>query len=150
MKLELVTPFGIKRSEEIYEVVLPTASGEITVLPGHEPLVTLLVPGVMTVRYKKTDPADAREVIAVSKGIAEISGDTISILTNEAETGDEIVENEAKAALERAQKMKAEAKDEVELEKAQELLQRQTTRLKVAELQRRHHKRTTPRVTSNE
>jgi len=140
MKLELVTPFGIKRSEEVYEVVLPTTSGEITVLPGHEPLVTILAPGAMVVRRSNTDPDDLTEAIAVSRGIVEIANDVVSILANEAEEGDEIIEQEAKSALERAQKMHAEAKDEIELENARQILQRQTTRLKVAELHRRRRK----------
>ncbi|MDR1197258.1 MAG: ATP synthase F1 subunit epsilon [Candidatus Nomurabacteria bacterium] len=136
MKLELVTPVGIKLSEEVYEVVLPTTDGEITVLPKHEPLVTLLSEGVMAVRRSRTDTEP--EHFAVERGIAEINGETIRILTDEAVTGDEIVENEIQAALANAQKMQSQAKTHIELEEAKKLVNRQTARLRVAELHRRH------------
>jgi len=138
MKLELVTPTGIKRSEDIYEVTLPTQDGEIGVLPGHEPLVTLLEAGLMMVRYKKSDKE--MEPLAVSRGIAEITGDTVRILADEAEDSTDIVEAEVKAALARAEKMRAEAKNQVELNEAMALLRRQGARLKVAELKRRTHR----------
>jgi len=138
MKFELITPVGIKRSEDIYEVVLPTMDGEIGVLPGHEPLVTLLEAGVMMVRYKKTD--SEMEPIAVSRGIAEITGDTVRILADEAEGSEDLVEAEVKAALARAEKMRSEAKSQVELNEAMAMLRRQGARLKVAELKRRTHR----------
>ena len=55
MNLELVSLDGVKFKAEAYSVVLPTADGEIAVYPGHEPLVSLLVPGVITVRKHKDD-----------------------------------------------------------------------------------------------
>ncbi|MDB5186181.1 MAG: atpC, partial [Candidatus Saccharibacteria bacterium] len=45
MKLELVSLTGVKYSDDAYEVVIPTADGEIAVFPGHMPLVSLAVPG---------------------------------------------------------------------------------------------------------
>jgi F-type H+-transporting ATPase subunit epsilon len=138
VKLELVTPVGIKLSEEIYEVVLPTASGFITVLPKHEPLVTLLAQGVMAVRRNRTDPD--LEHLAIERGIAEINGESVRILTDEAVAGDEVVEREIQAALASAQKMQSQAKNQIELEKAKSLVNRQVARLKVAEMHRRHRK----------
>jgi F-type H+-transporting ATPase subunit epsilon len=143
MKLQLVTPVGIKRDEEIYEVVLPTQTGEIGVFPGHEPLVTLLDIGVMSVRRNKSDSDEALEHLAVSTGIVEIDGDRVLILADEADEGADIAEQEVKAALERAQKMRAEAKDQVDITEAEKLLKRHATQLKVAEL-RRHHRKNRP------
>jgi hypothetical protein len=60
---------------------------------------------------------------------------------DEADHADDISEAEAKAALERAQKMKVEAKDQVSLEHAQALVDRSSVRLQVAALKRRHSKR---------
>jgi F-type H+-transporting ATPase subunit epsilon len=138
MKLELITPVGIKLSQEVYEVVLPTHTGLITILPGHEPLITLLKHGVMSVRSSQNDSEP--EHLAVDKGIVEINGQTVRILANEAATGGEIVEDEVKNALAAAQKMSAEAKSQVELEEAKNLVERQIVKLKVAELHR-HHRR---------
>lgn len=45
MKFQLVTLLGTKVDQDVYEVVLPTAAGEIAVFPGHEPVVGIAVPG---------------------------------------------------------------------------------------------------------
>lgn len=139
MKLELITLTGTKFEEEIYEVSLPTREGIITVLPHHMPLVTVAVPGVISVRRRKDDPDDAIEHFATHGGIVEISPDKIQVLVDEAYHASEIVEAEAREALERAKAAKALAKDQLELDKAQELIDRQAIRLKVAEL-RRHRR----------
>jgi len=138
MKLELVTLRGIKLDQEIYEVILPTSSGEISVFPGHEPLVTLAKAGVVYVRNKKTD--EDTELFAISGGVVEVSPDTVKILVDEADHGDDIIEAESKSALELAIKMRDTALDQVELDKAHELIDRHTVRLKVAGL-RRHRRR---------
>lgn len=142
MKLELITLTGPKFEEEAYEVNLATADGVISVLPGHMPLVTLAVPGVISVRRHKGDGDDKLEHYATNGGIVEISANKVKLLVDEADHADEIVEDEAKQALERARAAKEAATDKMELDKAQELIDRQAVRLKVAEL-RRHRK---PRI----
>lgn len=140
MNLQLVTLGGSKFDEDVYEIVIPTEDGEIGVFPGHEPLVTLAKSGVIQVRRKRTDPIDKLEYFAVSGGIVEISGDHVKVLVDEADHGADIVEAETKAALDRALKMRDEAKTQVELEEAHQLVDRHMVRLKVADLHRRHHR----------
>ena len=141
LNLTLVTLLGEKMNERVYEVILPTASGEIAVFPDHEPLVTLAQPGIIAVRRKKVDPDSALEYFATSGGIIEIDADRVRILVDEADHGDDIVEAESQKALERAMKMRDNASSQVELENAQQLIDRQQVRLKVAGL-RRHQKPT--------
>jgi F-type H+-transporting ATPase subunit epsilon len=138
MQLQLVTLTGSKFDEDVYEVIIPTVDGEIGVFPGHEPLVTLAKSGVIQVRRKPTDPIDKLEYFAVSGGIVEVGGQHIKVLVDEADHGQDIVEAETKAALERALKLRDEAKDQVELDKAHQLVDRHMVRLKVADLHRRH------------
>lgn len=140
MILQLVTLSGSKYDEEIYEAVIPTVDGEIAVFPDHEPLVTLAKSGVITIRKDKQD-AEADEYFAISGGIVEVSPAKIRVLVDEADHGEDIVEAETKAALDRALKMRDEAKDQVELEKAHQLVDRHMVRLKVADLHRRRHRR---------
>lgn len=139
MDLQFVTLAGPKLQEDAYEVILPTADGSIAVFPGHMPLVTTVIPGVITVRRKKEDADNARDVFATNGGVAEINGKQIRLLVDEADHADDIVEQEAAEALAAAKKLKEEAKDEVELERAEALIDRQAVRLKVAEL-RRHRR----------
>lgn len=137
MHFELVTLLGKKVDESMYEAIIPTADGEISVFPDHEPLVTLAVPGVISIRYKKEDNDDAMELYAISGGVVEISGKRIRVLVDEADHGDDIVEAESRAALERAMKLRDETTDQIERDKAHQLVDRHQVRLKVAELRRR-------------
>jgi len=141
MHLQLITLQGVSVDTDIYELMAPTAAGDIAVFPGHEPLVTLAAPGALAVRYEKNDKDDELEYFAVSGGVIEITPTAIRVLVDEADRGDQITEAEAKSALERAQKLKGEATNQVELEKATELIDRSMVRLRVAELhhRRRHH-----------
>lgn len=140
MKFQLVTLTGTKVDQDVYEVILPTAAGEIAVFPGHEPLVGIVVPGAIAVRSEKGDPDSRLDYFAVSGGVLEVDPQGMKVLVDEADSGEDIVEAETKAALERAMKMRDSAKDQVELEKAHQLVERHGVRLKVAELRRRHHR----------
>jgi F-type H+-transporting ATPase subunit epsilon len=141
MQLQLVTLSGTKLDAAVYEVVIPTVDGEIAVFPDHEPLVTLAKPGVIQVRASKSDPDDRVELYAISGGVVQIDGQLVRVLVDEADQGADIVEAETKAALERALKMRDEAKNQVELEKAHQLVDRHMVRLKVADLQRHRRRR---------
>ncbi len=138
MNLQLITLLGTKVDDDVYEVILPTAAGEIAVFPGHEPLVTLAVPGAIAVRYKKGD--ENLEYFAISGGVIEISQRAMRVLVDEADHGDDIIEAESQAALERAIELRDNAQDQVELEKAHQLVDRHAVRLKVAGLRRRHRR----------
>jgi len=138
MKLELITLLGKKVDKEVYEVILPTANGEISVFPGHEPLVSLAVPGVIAVRFTKGDSDEQLEYFATSGGIIEVSQKRVRVLVDEADHGDDIVEAESKAALERALQLRENAQSQIELEQAHQLVDRHSVRLRVAELRRRH------------
>lgn len=138
MQLKLVTLLGEKLNKPIYEAVLFTKNGTIGIFPGHEPLVTLLVPGTMMIRYHKDDSDLKMDVLAISGGLAEITRKEIIILADEAESDSEISEKEARAAYERAVAAIKNVESGIELEEAKRLVQHQAARLKVAELRRRH------------
>ena len=138
MKLQLVTLLGVKVDADVYEVILPTKDGEIAVFPGHEPLVSIAVAGAIAVRYNKGDADSALEYFAISGGVIEIDQHNVRVLVDEADNGEDIIEAESKAALERALKMRENASSQVEIEKANQLVDRHAVRLKVADLRRRH------------
>ena len=140
MDLRLITLAGTAVDESVYEVIIPTVDGEIAVFPGHEPLVTLAKTGVISVRRTKHDSDDLLEHYAISGGVVEVNGDSLRILVDEAEHGDDIIEAETQAALDRAVKLRDEATDQVELEKAHQLVDRHAVRLKVADLHRRRRR----------
>ena len=135
MRFELITLSGVKLDQQMYSATIPTIDGEISVFPSHEPLVTMAKSGIIAVTLQKD--GDEVEYFAISGGVVEISQERIRILVDEADHGDDIIEAETKAALDRAVKLRDETDDQVEREKAHQLIDRHLVRLKVAELQRR-------------
>ncbi len=137
---QLVSISGKKFDEEVYEVVLPTLDGDIGVLERHMPLVSVATTGAIAVRRNPRDSDAQREYFATNGGVIEISDNTMRVLVDEADRADEINEAEVQKALARAEKMKTEAKDQVSLEHAQQLVDRHAVRLQVAGLRRRHQR----------
>ncbi len=134
---QLVALSGTKFDGDAYEITLPTLDGEIGVLTDHMPLVSVATTGVIAVRRDAKDNDAAREFFAISGGVIEISGNTLRVLVDEADNAEDINVAEVEAAMLRAEKMKAEAKDEVSLEHAQQLMDRHAVRLQVASVRRR-------------
>ncbi len=141
MHLQLITLTGVSIDKDVYELIAPTTSGEIAVFPGHESLVTMAAPGALAVRTNKSDKDDRLEYFAISGGIIEIDPTYVRVLVDEADAGADITEAESKAALERALKLKDQATNQVDIEKALQMINRQRVRLQVAGLQRRHRNR---------
>ena len=138
---QLVSISGMKFDDDVHEVVLPTLDGEIGILQNHMPLVSVATTGAIAIRRQPRDSDTAREFFATNGGVIDIQDNTVRVLVDEADHADDINEAEVQKALERAQKMKVEAKDQISLEHAQQLIDRQAVRLQVAGLKRRHHRR---------
>ena len=132
---EIVTPERTLYSSEVTQVSLPTAEGEITVLPHHIPLVGLLVPGELHIVPKEGDAI----YVAVSGGFIEVSANRISVLADSAERADEIDEQQAEAARQQALAVMSEKRQDVEqFAKASAALEQQLARLRVARRRKRH------------
>jgi len=138
VRLDLVTLAGTILSENVHEILLPTPLGQIAVFKNHAPLVTIATTGVISVRRKDNLPDDMLEHFAIDSGVIEIADNVVRVLVDEAEKASDISAKEAEDALKRAKQLRSEAKDQVSLDKAQSLVDRHTTRLKVAGLRRRH------------
>lgn len=138
LHFELITPEQVAVTEEVYEVILPSVNGPIAVLPGHVPLVTLLQPGVISMRRQKGDADTLLDHIATSGGFVEITGQSVKVMADTAERADDIDElkiEEAKAA---AKRQVYQAKDDVSYADAVARLETELARQKVKNLKRRH------------
>ena len=92
--LEIVTPQRAVFSEQVREVALPGELGEMDVLPGHLPLMTL-VPGGEVIAV--TDSGSRH--FAVDGGFAEILGDKVTIIVRSCEGANEVDAEKARTHL---------------------------------------------------
>jgi F-type H+-transporting ATPase subunit epsilon len=97
LKLEIVTPETTAYSEDVEMVTLPGAEGELGVYPNHVPLLTTLNPGELRVLK-----GGQETFLAIGEGFVEITGTSVSVLTDMALDVSAIDENAAEAAVARA------------------------------------------------
>lgn len=132
MQLKIATPKKLAVEREIDSITVPGASGEITLLPKHAHLLSLLTNGIITIRSK-----DDEEYMAIGGGYLETDGKSIHILVSRAYNQSEIDEAATKEAMERAKKVIQETKDKTEATEAVALLRRSTMDLKLLSKMRR-------------
>jgi F-type H+-transporting ATPase subunit epsilon len=106
LTLEIVTPEARVYSDTIETVVIPTAEGEVGILPGHIPLLTQVEDGELRVTK-----GGVTEYLAVSGGFAEVEGDFVRVLAENAISEAKIDERAVEEALKRAEAQLAEAKN---------------------------------------
>ena len=97
LRLEIVTPEATAYSEDVEMVTLPGVEGELGVYPNHVPLLTTLNPGELRVLK-----GGKETFLAIGEGFVEITGKTVSVLTDMALDVSSIDENAAEAAIARA------------------------------------------------
>ncbi len=98
IKLEIVTPIELAYSDEVDMVILPGAEGEMGIYPQHIPIMTQLAIGeLIAIKDGHEHP------MAIGEGFAEITFDSVSIVTDMAIDEEGVDEAEVQKAIERAQ-----------------------------------------------
>ena len=124
MMLEITTAERQVYSDEVDMVIAPGFDGQLGILPRHAPLMTMLKPGELTVRK------DGEDIyVAVSGGFMEVLGNRVSVLADAVERSDEIDEERAQQAMQKAQERLANRGTDLEMEGAMRSLQRAQVRL---------------------
>ena len=124
MHLEIITAERQVYSDEVDMVIAPGFDGQLGILPMHAPLMTMLKPGELTVRK------DGENMyVAVSGGFMEVLGNKVSVLADACERSDEIDEQRAEQAIQRAQERLANRGSDMELERAVSALRRAQVRV---------------------
>ena len=124
MMLEIITAERQVYSDEVDMVIAPGFDGQLGILPRHAPLMTMLKPGELTVRKNGEDT-----YLTVSGGFMEVLGNRVSVLAAACERSEEIDEERAQQAMQRAQERLANRGSEMELEQALRSIQRARVRL---------------------
>jgi F-type H+-transporting ATPase subunit epsilon len=132
MMLEIITAERQVYSDEVDMVVAPGIDGQLGILPRHAPLMTILKAGELTVRKEGEEDM----YVAVSGGFMEVLGNRVSILADACERSDEIDEERAQQAVQRAQERLANRGDDMELEREMASLRRAQVRVNLVRRRR--------------
>lgn len=101
LHVELVAADRKVWSGEASLVVARTSSGDIGVMPGHQPLLGVLESGPVTIRTAG-ESGDSTVVAAVHGGFISFADDKLSLVAEIAELSDEIDAERAQRALDNA------------------------------------------------
>ena len=97
MRLEIITAEREVYADDVDVLVAPGIEGQLGILPHHAPLMTALQPGELLIRK------DGEEsYLAVTGGFLVVIGNKVTILADACERSDEIDEERAQAAIDRA------------------------------------------------
>ncbi|MFD1199745.1 F0F1 ATP synthase subunit epsilon [Brucella gallinifaecis] len=99
-QFELVSPERLLLSAEVTEVVIPGSEGYLTALAGHSPLMTTIMPGVVSVKLSdgKSDS------YVVFGGFADITPQSCTILAESATHIDDFDRADIQQRIEHARK----------------------------------------------
>lgn len=95
--IKVLSPYGVIYNEEIEEMICPSRTGQLGVLPGHATLVTAVDIGVLI--FRKGSVWDS---IAVIGGLASIADKDITLIVNRATKSGSITRREATKLLKEA------------------------------------------------
>lgn len=93
-------------------VSLPGKSGELGILPGHVPLITLIRPGFVRIHLPGKKEV---EQVFVAGGVLEVQPDLVTVLADTAVRSNDLDETKAAKALEDARAQRQNATGEIEI-----------------------------------
>lgn len=99
LQIELVAADRVVWSGEASEIIARTSEGDLGVLAGHAPLLSLLVPGVVMIKPIEGPIVQA----AVGDGFLSVADDHVSILSEDTWLLEEIDEAEVRHELAEAE-----------------------------------------------
>lgn len=132
INFKIATPERVVFHDQIDQITLPTKQGEITVLPNHVPLISILKPGELKIVKDKQET-----FLSVSGGFIEVLSDKVVVLADTAERAEELDIERAEAARKRALEALSQKRfDAKEFASISAMLEKELARVKVAKKHR--------------
>ena len=125
--LEIITPEKVVLNDEVDEVIVPTITGEIAILPNHTELLTRIKPGELVIRKNGKDQS-----FVILGGFLEVINNHISILADYAIRAEDIEIAKVQEAQERAKQKMKQKDTEQNFRVAEAELRKSLLQLKIA------------------
>lgn len=136
MKITLTSASGNLLSLENFESIsLMTENGQITILPGHEPLLSVVRPGILSLKYFDGEKKEAEYV--TGGGVVTIDEDVVTIVIDSLDDANSLSDEEeiARKKQEAESMMNAYKNENSSSKSAQELMELEYEYLKYAAMQ---------------
>ncbi len=133
LHLKILTPEKEIYDGEVDEVIVPTESGEIGILPHHTNLMSQMVAGELRIK-----DGGKTQIMATGSGLLQMADNTLSIMTDLAENQEDINEKAAEEAKGRAEQALEQTLTDEEYAETLAALEKSLAQLKV---KRRHRVR---------
>lgn len=131
--ITIITPEKTLVDTEADEVVIPTTTGELTILPHHIPLVTQVATGIVILKLHGKE-----ETIAVDGGFIHVTDKSVTILSDYATHARDVSAVKAEEAKKAAEKAMKEKKSDVDFATAEAEFRRALLELKLSQRNRIH------------
>ena len=105
MQFDLVSPERLLVSVDASSVQIPGSEGDLTAMPGHMPLITMLRPGILTI----TSNGGVQQFL-VTGGFAEV-GKNVTVLAEKAVPRAEVTQEDFSSMVADAESSYKKAKD---------------------------------------
>ena len=125
--LQIITPTGVKVDEHADMIIMRATTGDMGIMPGHEPYSAILDVGVLRLLDN-----DIERRMAIFGGMFEVNNDKVTLITSLAELPEEIDRPRAEADLAWAEKRIQEGKDDVEIQSGHVRFRRSMVRIEVS------------------
>ena len=126
---KIATPEKVVYENKVFQVSIPTTTGEITILPNHSPLVSILQAGELKIKDEQGE-----QIMAIASGFVEVrANNEVIILADNAERAEHIDVERAEAARKRAEEQMTQttAGEDIDYAKLQAVIEREMNRVKV-------------------
>lgn len=128
LHIEVITPEKVVYEGEIDEVVVPTTTGQIGILPNHASLLSRVASGELIIKQHGRE-----HLLAVHGGFLEVGENKVTILADYAVRSEDIETAKVLEAKKRAEKLMQEKSNDRDFAQAESELRRALLELKVAE-----------------
>lgn len=117
IKVKIISQTKTLYNADCIMITLPASTGQITILPNHSNLITLLDMGqvVMKLIDGETLVSNETKEMLVNGGTASFSNNELIILTEDGVASDELIKEEIEQALKNAKEHKSSDTDPAEL-----------------------------------
>lgn len=127
LHLQIITPETVKLDENADMVIMRCTTGDMGILPGHQSCSAILDYGVMRII-----DGDNERRMAVLGGIAQVRGDEVFVLANDAQWPEDIDRARALRERELAERQMRDSENDVEIQRNQVMMRRTLVQMEVS------------------